>query len=167
MQEARRDSLRDTKKIERNLETEFTSIVGDDSPDSKRCSVSSIPSITNTIKKEKLFFEPEKAPSPKTGSVSSAEDESGFSSMNSFQEVGLPVITSTISDHESFYKNGDISVNSSDSNITQIDMLTDSKMDKSKLIWNRADLGLPITHRRWSSTPVEVAQHDPLKVLWV
>lgn len=113
----------------------------------------------------------EKPPSsPKTGSVSSAEDESGFSSMNSFQEVGLPVLNSTAneqSNNDSFLsvKNGDLSVNSSDSNITQIEERHDSP---SKLLWNRSNLGLPVSqHRRWSSTPVEMAQNDGLKVLWV
>lgn len=40
----------------------------------------------------------EKSTSPATGSISSVEDESGFSSMNSFQEVGLPLINSTMTD---------------------------------------------------------------------
>lgn len=40
----------------------------------------------------------EKPSSPATGSISSVEDESGFSSMNSFQEVGLPLINSTMTD---------------------------------------------------------------------
>lgn len=95
------------------------------------------------------------------GSVSSAEDESGFSSMNSFQEVGLPLMNSTIDDD----KHGDLSINSSDSNITQINLDTSKSIEKAKLIWNRNDLVLPINHRRWSSTPVDV-QND-MKVLWV
>lgn len=37
----------------------------------------------------------EKLESPATGSISSTEDESGFSSMNSFQDVGLPLVNST------------------------------------------------------------------------
>lgn len=96
-----------------------------------------------------------------TGSVSSAEDESGFSSMNSFQEVGLPLMNSTVDED----KLGDLSINSSDSNITQISLDTSKNLDKAKLIWNRSDLVLPVNHRRWSSTPVDV-QND-LKVLWV
>lgn len=113
----------------------------------------------------------EKAPSsPKTGSVSSAEDESGFSSMNSFQEVGLPLLNSTVNEQSN---TGDlsISVNSSDSNITQIDALQEERHDSpSKLLWNRSsNLGLPAhsQHRRWSSTPVERPQNDGFKVLWV
>lgn len=96
-----------------------------------------------------------------TGSVSSAEDESGFSSMNSFQEVGLPIMNSTVNEDTL----GDLSIESSDSNITQINMESNKNLDKSKLIWNRNDFSLPINHRRWSSTPVDV-QTD-LKVLWV
>lgn len=98
-----------------------------------------------------------------TGSVSSAEDESGFSSMNSFQEVGLPIMNSTVNEDNL----GDLSIESSDSNITQINMDTNkSSLEKSKLIWNRNDFALPINHRRWSSTPVDV-QTESLKVLWV
>lgn len=96
-----------------------------------------------------------------TGSVSSAEDESGFSSMNSFQEVGLPIINSNLEDEIC-----DLSVNSTDSNVTEINIETTKNLEKSKLIWNRAEL-LPVSHRRWSSTPVDVVQNDPLKVLWV
>lgn len=179
--DGRRDSLRQEtgKKIDlpRNLENDFSlmTIVNDsESIGSKRSSVTSIPSVSSVKKiAEKQYFDSvmgsEKGPSLKTGSVSSAEDESGFSSMNSFQEVGLPLINSTVLESEAPYKNGDVSVNSSDSNITQINVQAESPklLDKSKLIWNRSDLGLPITHRRWSSTPVEVVRNDPLKVLWV
>lgn len=45
---------------------------------------------TNTLMNGKS--KSEKSSSPPNGSISSVEDESGFSSMNSFQEVGLPVI---------------------------------------------------------------------------
>lgn len=102
-----------------------------------------------------------------TGSVSSAEDESGFSSMNSFQEVGLPIINSTLDDENENLC--DISVNSSDSNITQINLTSDSakSLEKAKLMWNRSEMSLPVNHRRWSSTPVDVLHNDPLKVLWV
>lgn len=40
--------------------------------------------------------------SPATGSISSTEDESGFSSMNSFQDVGLPLVNSTGIDEVEF-----------------------------------------------------------------
>lgn len=40
--------------------------------------------------------------SPATASISSTEDESGFSSMNSFQDVGLPLVNSTAIDDVSF-----------------------------------------------------------------
>ncbi|XP_072400017.1 uncharacterized protein [Diabrotica undecimpunctata] len=43
----------------------------------------------------------EKSNSPANGSISSVEDESGFSSMNSFQEVGLPIVNSTMTDEVS------------------------------------------------------------------
>lgn len=81
--------------------------------------------------------------------------------MNSFQEVGLPLMNSTVDED----KLGDLSINSSDSNITQISLDTNKNLDKAKLIWNRSNLILPVNHRRWSSTPVDV-QTD-LKVLWV
>ncbi|GLV42696.1 uncharacterized protein CBL_03436 [Carabus blaptoides fortunei] len=177
MLDGRRDSLRQeaSKKtdVPRNLENDFSLLNDAESIGSKRSSVTSIPSVSSVKKNvEKPYFETVKGPSPKTGSVSSAEDESGFSSMNSFQEVGLPLINASVLDSEAPFKNGDVSVNSSDSNITQIHMNaahsnSSKTLDKSKLIWNRSDLGLPITHRRWSSTPVEVVRHDPLKVLWV
>lgn len=40
----------------------------------------------------------EKSSSSGNGSVSSVEDESGFSSMNSFQDVGLPLVNSTMTE---------------------------------------------------------------------
>ncbi|XP_066256294.1 uncharacterized protein [Euwallacea similis] len=44
----------------------------------------------------------EKAPGfPATASISSTEDESGFSSMNSFEDVGLPLVNSTAMDEVS------------------------------------------------------------------
>lgn len=131
----------------------------DDFPDAnKRNSIASIKSSSN----KNMEISAEKTT---TGSVSSAEDESGFSSMNSFQEVGLPIVSSQLDDDGDLR---DISVNSSDSNITQINVHESPRsLEKSKLIWKRSELVLPLNHRRWSSTPVDVVQNDPLKVLWV
>lgn len=57
---------------------------------------SSTPSSTPNRRKKPLT-EPEIRFKPKpTASVSSAEDESGFSSMSSFQDVGLPAVPSPI-----------------------------------------------------------------------
>lgn len=121
-------------------------------------------------------------------SVSSTEDESGFSSMNSFQEVGLPLInpspTSSYSKHTSSYN--DTQCHPSTENLTS--------QPASYCGPKYQELGLPIvdipsnncnkngvtpTHRRWSSSPAETISHysknsasfcgagEALRVLWV
>lgn len=121
-------------------------------------------------------------------SVSSTEDESGFSSMNSFQEVGLPLInpstTSSYSKQPSSYN--DIQYHPSTENLTNQPASYCGPMYQ--------ELGLPVvdipsnnsnkngttpTHRRWSSSPAETISHysknsasfcgagEALRVLWV
>lgn len=123
----------------------------------KRSSVSSSSHSSNsphsTLTRDNQYtpFDKEKSPQMGgNGSISSAEDESGFSSMSSFQEIGLPI--STIMENE-------------------------KECSKDKLFWLNQDVGgkgklmmgtaaHPI-HRRWSSNPVEATKRDPLRVLWV
>lgn len=98
--------------------------------------------------------------SPPIGSISSAEDESGFSSMNSFQEVGLPV------------------VNTEEVIATEIPILHSltSYSEQTKLpsanlkisddikLWQKP----LIYHQRRNSSPMEATkQKSTLKVLWV
>lgn len=106
---------------------------------------------------------PEKSNSPPMGSVSSAEDESGFSSMNSFQDVGLPLVNSTVCEEVSTKEallrsmlNGSNSLNT----------------DKSKNIndmklWQKPNESF-IYHRRRNSSPADTSKEKTsLKVLWV
>lgn len=69
-------------------------------PDSARCSVAEsdteLVNETNGLSNQKVNSQ--KSNSPANGSISSVEDESGFSSMNSFQEVGLPVVNSVVTE---------------------------------------------------------------------
>ncbi|PNF27329.1 hypothetical protein B7P43_G02762 [Cryptotermes secundus] len=121
-------------------------------------------------------------------SVSSTEDESGFSSMNSFQEVGLPLInespTSVYAKHPSSCN--DTRYHPSTENLTS--------QPASYCGPTYQELGLPVvdipsnncnkkgatpTHRRWSSSPAETISHysknsasfigagEALRVLWV
>ncbi|KAL0280006.1 UNVERIFIED_CONTAM: hypothetical protein PYX00_001434 [Menopon gallinae] len=103
--------------------------------------------------------------SPPQLSISSADDESGFSSLNSFQEIGLPVCNSTANGLPKaghYQKNGQ------------------SHPDEGI---NLQEVGLPTLdevsckiHRRWSSTPADniskirtpvLANGEVLRVLWV
>jgi len=121
-------------------------------------------------------------------SVSSTEDESGFSSMNSFQEVGLPLIgpSSTTA----------YSKQPSSHNETQYQPITENSTNQPTVYGGSGfqELGLPVvdiphsgnnkigstpTHRRWSSSPAEAVSHssknsalfcgagETLRVLWV
>ncbi|KAL1397355.1 hypothetical protein pipiens_009828 [Culex pipiens pipiens] len=98
--------------------------------------------------------------------ASSAEDESGFSSMNSFQEIGLPLVNSTM-----------LSTNSSAASSTgSVSFVSDESSDLRD-----ATLGIPaskapeiparvtqsaayehhnhfVNHRRWDSAPVVLPQ---------
>lgn len=128
---------------------------------------------------------------------SAADDESGFSSMNSFQEIGLPMsngggvmpmprtrlstasIMSARSSSESStldetLGSGDGGGNGSDNNNTTVKMRHSSPTPSM-----RTTNSLPptICHRRWSSAPpippkrnlstFNSAADEPLRVLWV
>lgn len=111
--------------------------------------------------------------------ASSVDDESGFSSMNSFQEIGLPHVGSTATITP--LPRTRLSTTSTDN----------SSMDQSRSSADDEDIGskattairmrpmpirsLPICHRRWSSAPPVPPKRnlstfggdEPLKVLWV
>ncbi|KAJ8968393.1 hypothetical protein NQ317_012230 [Molorchus minor] len=133
----------------------------------------------------------EKSNSPATGSISSVEDESGFSSMNSFQEVGLPLNNSTISDEVSaktallrsmLHNSGDYnSLNISPERNpppTENTIVPNNSCGRHNLdsknnpedikLWQRPPTTLPPPqHKRWNSSPSEDIRNPSLKVLWV
>lgn len=99
--------------------------------------------------------------SPPQLSLSSADDESGFSSLNSFQEIGVPLANSTFS-HP---KRASLELRGKKENYQEIGL---PKVDDTSCK----------VHRRWSSTPVEshltklrpaslYTNGDVLRVLWV
>jgi hypothetical protein len=121
-------------------------------------------------------------------SISSTEDESGFSSMNSFQEVGLPLVNQL---PKSSYSRQSPSCNE-----TQFQPNTENLTNHSTAYCGSTyqELGLPVVdvppnssnkngttpaHRRWSSSPAETISNytknsasfcgagETLKVLWV
>lgn len=107
--------------------------------------------------------------------VSSAEDESGFSSMNSFQEIGLPLINSTMIPHDSSSSTGSTSdeTTSFESNSTLKREFKNLNLSATK---SPLKLGLPVSysHRRWDSAPVVSPKKmssfngdETLRVLWV
>lgn len=111
----------------------------------------------DTNKNRRFKLEMEK-PSPPTSSVSSAEDESGFSSMNSFQEIGIPLINSTVIEEE-------VITEDKRSPSTKLSM---TKAKDLKLWQTPNNVKSQINHKRWNSTPVEnTLSEKPLKVLWV
>ncbi|XP_057664906.1 uncharacterized protein LOC130899138 [Diorhabda carinulata] len=114
--------------------------------------------------------------SPANGSISSVEDESGFSSMNSFQEVGLPVLSSTASDEVST-KNAllrsmlrtsspTFSTNPQESVITETVVNSDKQQPATSndiKLWRK-----PAQHKRWNSSPAKETENNRnFKVLWV
>lgn len=110
--------------------------------------------VENTIK-EKIRDKIKS--SPPSSNAGSTEDESGFSSMNSYQEIGIPL-------------NGIDDVKCKDLLIKKIHKKNDKddyvqSIDEIKL-WQKPDYPF---HRRWSSTPVDVQtdQRQTIKVLWV
>ncbi|KAJ8919895.1 hypothetical protein NQ315_006424 [Exocentrus adspersus] len=128
----------------------------------------------------------EKSSSPATGSISSVEDESGFSSMNSFQEVGLPLVNSTMTDEvctknallRSMLQNSGTytSLNSSDQyspDNTVVSGTSPKQAEQKKTVndfklWQKPSPSLVSPqHKRWSSTPSEEVGTRSLKVLWV
>lgn len=104
----------------------------------------------------------EKYNSPPIGSVSSAEDESGFSSMTSFQEVGLPVVNTdntNVKDSQIVSLHGLTSYSEHTRHAsTNLKIKDDIKLWQKPLIY----------HQRRNSSPIEAPkQKSSLKVLWV
>lgn len=109
--------------------------------------------------------------------ASSVDDESGFSSMNSFQEIGLPVTTA----------GGVILDRSEDSSAAEDATIVEVQTNNGEFYGYAAaaeaqesDGGtVPIVHRRWSSAPpippkrnalstfAKYNGDEALKVLWV
>lgn len=101
------------------------------------------------------------------------DDESGFSSMNSFQEIGLPLVNSTM------IRSPVSSAASTSSESTEMDNITTiEKKDEKTIITvagsaQRDKIGLPIiSHRRWDSAPVassrlQLTNESTSQVLWV
>lgn len=104
-------------------------------------------------------YKTEKYNSHAIGSISSAEDESGFSSMNSFQEVGLPVVHSdglAVKD-ASILHGGTLYSEQTRPN-------TNLKVSDDLRLWQKPF----IYHQRRNSSPMEASkQKSTLKVLWV
>ncbi|XP_065160025.1 uncharacterized protein [Atheta coriaria] len=120
----------------------------------------------------------EKSNSPPVSSVGSAEDESGFSSMNSFQEVGIPHVDHTLEarstpkPHSNLYEDfrnfaldkrspyNDTTTNTSHDN-TFAQFADDIKL------WETPT----VLHKRWSSSPVDsgncLVLTEKAPVLWV
>ncbi|KAJ8947371.1 hypothetical protein NQ314_008620, partial [Rhamnusium bicolor] len=132
----------------------------------------------------------DKSNSPAAGSISSVEDESGFSSMNSFQEVGLPFVNSTMTDEVStksallrsmLHNNSDYS--SPNISLEHNSLIDDtlpsngvydkretvqkSTVDEYKLWQKPSPTLVTPQHKRWSSSPSEDVRNQSLKVLWV
>lgn len=112
--------------------------------------------------------------------ASSVDDESGFSSMNSFQEIGLPNVgaTATITPlprtRLSTTSNDNSSMDQSRSSADDEDI--SSKNQTAAIRMRPMPVrSLPICHRRWSSAPPVPPKRnlstfggdEPLKVLWV
>ncbi|GJQ70782.1 hypothetical protein Trydic_g710 [Trypoxylus dichotomus] len=116
----------------------------------------------------------EKSVSPPVSSISSTEDESGFSSMNSFQEVGLPISASSLSEEtltrdallrsmlhddssDDFYSLQNYKVNDSYS-------LKNSKFESprdSQKLWAKSG---NVSHRRSNSTPVDTISKESVSM---
>ncbi|KYB28314.1 uncharacterized protein LOC103312472 [Tribolium castaneum] len=130
---------------------------------SPRNSVIETPLLSSTLNdfKEHIILnndklKSEKSNSPPAGSISSVEDESGFSSMNSFQDVGLPVVGDEVTAKNVLLRSmlhNNVEVSDKNGNIE----------DDVKL-WQKPD----VAHKRWSSTPVNCSgTKQSLNVLWV
>ncbi|CAH0547237.1 unnamed protein product [Brassicogethes aeneus] len=129
--------------------------------------------------------ESEKSNSPPAGSISSVEDESGFSSMNSFQDVGVPLFNSTALDEVStknallrsmLHNNSSLS-SLEPSSLIDCTLVPNDTIEKSKdnrnaniediKLWQTPKTSTP-AHNRWHSNPVEEgSRNSSLKVLWV
>lgn len=112
-----------------------------------------------------------------------SEAESGFSSISSFQEIGLPLINSTLIGHSSIVGNGtSSSSHSSDDSTGECDLTIQAGTGKDEvppILPKR--MPMQYNHRRWDSAPALPpkksttlhAFHKPgkgeeaLRVLWV
>lgn len=141
----------------------------------------------NKYKHRRYKVDLEKSNSPPMDNVSSAEDESGFSSMNSFQDVGLPTVNSTVCEEVSAKEallrsmlhstpiHGDLSgsllsTTTNNSNLYRPQENGEkcekySNLDEIKL-WQKP--GNHIFHQRRNSSPAAAAKEKTsMKVLWV
>lgn len=102
--------------------------------------------------------------------ASSVDDESGFSSMNSFQEIGLPLLPSTSA-------SSTISSDKSDDSAEDT-TIVENKKSTCNTKSDTVAKALTIDHRRWSSAPPlppkrsltsfsTYSGDEALKVLWV
>lgn len=115
------------------------------------------PTILPNIANSKVSALPTKslAKTKRLSTCHQTEDESGFSSMNSFHEIGLPLHSTMISN---------ISASSDESHSETV------KFKKSSLDL-KDEVGLPIpqkpapNHRRYESAPVAVSQSSKMKLL--
>lgn len=125
------------------------------------------------------------------GIASSTEDESGFSSLNSFQEIGLPLVNSTMLSNG---RSASSSASSNSDESTELGGMMDTTIEnKNKTILNTVTKAIPIKseffmiqnhhqnyHRRWESAPVSPLTKkqgptfstfsngdESLRVLWV
>ncbi|XP_049819317.1 uncharacterized protein LOC109594591 [Aethina tumida] len=176
LNETRRNSL---SKTYRNVDSARGSFAEND--DFVTSSINETSTATFTVQKPK-YKESEKSTSPSAGSISSVEDESGFSSMNSFQDVGLPIMNSTMLDEVST-KNALLRSMLHNSNglssleptslieTTLVPSTIEEKSDDRKA--NIDDIKLwqtpnsTASHKRWHSNPVDETNSNSMKVLWV
>lgn len=129
----------------------------------------------NKYKYRRYKVDSEKSNSPPMDNISSAEDESGFSSMNSFQDVGLPTVNSTVCEEVSAKEallrsmlhstpiHGDSNLYRPQENGEKCEKY--SNIDEIKL-WQK-----PVNHifhqRRNSSPAAATKEKTSMKVLWV
>lgn len=169
----RRSLLKESFKLSKSPESNRNSIaesdlVLNDADFNKECRMSDKSVNGGKYKCGKHRQEPEKSSSPPMGSISSAEDESGFSSMNSFQEVGLPLVNSTACEEitskeallRSMLNNGNTDTNYTANNNDKCHSIDDVKL------WQKPDSY--IYHKRRNSSPADTSKEKTsLKVLWV
>lgn len=112
----------------------------------------------------------------KDGILSSIDDESGFSSMNSFQEIGLPLVNSTMRSIANSMSSSASSASSTTESTTEMEntAIENNTRNSTLIAVNQEKLGLPrVNHRRWDSAPVTnnrlqlSSKEDSLRVLWV
>lgn len=126
------------------------------------CSLKSVNDI-NSIKLEPFQVQTHKTEVLPISSASSAEDESGFSSITSFQDLGIPLTYSMNTEEKNKSKESSLS--------KSIDC--ENKIQKPKLneikLWNTTTQNDKL-EKLYNSNSVEklnVTEEKPLKVLWV